>query len=491
MFERRKDVGGLWNYDAQPGACDVHMPREGEAHLAGYASWPERPLPASAMYEGLFTNIPSDIMAYRDFAFPQGTALFPQRQTVLDYVRAFARENRLLDRVRLNTEVEHVVRTEHDPHTGRSKWRVVSRSTDAPRSAPPTVEEYDFLCAAHGRCNVPHIPQTTGIEYFRGRQTHSAWYRYPQEFRGQRVLIVGSNSSGGDVARELCGGSKRDFPGSREWAQEAAAQPPRSGVVVFQAYRHPDEPPQVDYYPRDPSSPDWCHRIQVVSTIDRILEDGTILLVDGSTLRDIDTIIWATGFLYDAPFLDHTAPPFDEHPVVPREAPARVTVAPSITGATTLVNLDDWFLFYRYDVSLCFLGLLNRIVPFPFMETQARVVACVWLGLIPPLPPLRGELSPMDPERWVPQPRDAQGEPVVHSNLSLAADCEDAYLDALIAQLPGDMGKRRPPWEQEHPADPALRGEGFHGKESWFQTPTWRRVRRRNGKALRRELLGY
>lgn len=57
VFERRSSVGGLWQYESDPGHCDIHVPYRG---TAGYATRPGRdPMCRSAMYEDLRTNIPS------------------------------------------------------------------------------------------------------------------------------------------------------------------------------------------------------------------------------------------------------------------------------------------------------------------------------------------------------------------------------------------------------------------------------------------------
>lgn len=493
MFERRSDVGGLWHYDANPGPFTPHYGRPDLPHTTGFASWKGQKYPSSAMYEDLLTNLPCDIMAYRDAPFPEQVPLFPKRATVLSYLKAFAKSEGVLPYIRFKTDVVNVVRVAHDAASGSSKWRVSSRVADVPESeAALTHELFDCVVAAQGRCNVPHIPVVPGIEHFRGRQTHSAWYRFPEGFRGQRVLVVGNNSSGGDVARELSGGIKRDFPGAHEWCEEAATEPPQTGVTVYQCYRHPEAPPPVDYDPRDAASPAWCRRIHVVSAIDHVETDGTIRLESGDALRDIDVIVWATGFLHDMRFLDAGVAPFDTHPVLPRDGSEAIAVAPAIGAATSVQNLDDWFLFYEHDRSLCFLGLLNRIVPFPFTQTQARAVAHVWLGNMAPLPPVRSDLSPADPARWQPQERrERSGEPRVSADLTLGQPAESAYLDALIGCLPGAHGARRPPSEAAYLAKHDALGNGAHGTEGWYQTAQWRRDRRQSGKALRRELLGY
>lgn len=263
--------------------------------------------------------------------------------------------------MRFRTEVQSLARV-------GGTWRVSWTSLD---SSQVHTDEFDCVVAAHGRCNVPYIPPVPGIEHFRGRQMHSAWYRFPDKVGGRRILVVGNNSSGGDVARELSGGTVRSWPGADAWAVACR------NVDVFQAYHRVDQPPSLDYDPRDASSPAWCRRIHVVSTIDHVASDGSLVLQDGSHLKDIDTIVWCTGFLFQASFADTTTP-FDVAPLIPR-ATQGVRVAPDVHAATQMWQLDDWMLFYKGAPGLCFLGVPNRIVPFPMAQLQAR---CVLMRLL-------------------------------------------------------------------------------------------------------------
>ena len=62
VFERRACVGGLWNYEPQPGPCHIHQPIPAKLCEVGYATSSENPqkvIAPSAMYDGLRTNVPS------------------------------------------------------------------------------------------------------------------------------------------------------------------------------------------------------------------------------------------------------------------------------------------------------------------------------------------------------------------------------------------------------------------------------------------------
>lgn len=475
VFERENVLGGLWQYCADPGPCTVHVPSDTRHATAGFADWAAHPLrPSSAMYDGLRTNIPSDIMAYRDAPFPAQRSLFPARKDVLSYLETFAKDHGLEKYVRFRSEVVHVARA-------NGAWRVTSRGASGERC-----EEYDGVVCAQGRCTVPYVPVIPGLAHFKGRQVHSAWYRTPTVFRGERVLIVGNNSSGGDIARELCGGTVRTFPGYEAWQRACEDAPP---VQVYQSYHNPDEPPPVDLDPRDPASPAWCRRIHVVGPIARVDADGSVVLADKTTLH-VDTIVWATGFLYQIPFSTHGAP-FDAAPLLPPVGTPGVHCAPALRAASILDNLDDWLLFYKHAPGLCFLGLPNRIVPFPLTQMQSRVVAHVLLNKIPSLPRARADLPLTDAARWVPQDNSQAPGPEVWRNFTFGAASEIAYNDALLALLPAPESRQRPPGEEAYLEQGDGRGGGPHPPEHWYQFGQWRRDRRTSGKALRHEELKY
>ncbi|KAK0554376.1 monooxygenase [Tilletia horrida] len=533
LFERRPHLGGIWQYD-DPGECSFVFDERGAGHPvsslpagsgsgSSSLSGSRRAWPPSPMYEGLRTNIPRDLMCFRDFPderHDEQAALFPSRGTVQSYIEAFAAQKELLPFIRFNTDVVSVHRIAHRPGPigPQSKWAVVSRALDG--SSVETREEYDYVVVAAGRCNRPKVPLLPGLWLWKGKLLHSAWYRTPTVFRGQSVLVVGNNSSGMDIARELHGKVVRDFDGREEWIADAHAQPPRTGVKVRQSVEDITKPPPMDYDPRDEASPEWSKAIEVVpriSRIERAQDDesshGRVILEDGRVLDDVDTIIFATGFSYEFPMLDQSLAPFDEAPVMLPPPDSKLSAveqaeleqvraarrecqgvdADKLPRASPfLSNLDDWQLFHRRDPSIVFLGIPTSIVPFPFAQIQARYAAYFWAGLVPALPALDPSLPVTDAAKWnSPVERADETEqqarsrdPVQHI---FGHPSESAYLDQLLERMQGEAAFS--------PVD-ALETDGKgkigqRGPELNFQTTKWRRERRANGKALRREELGY
>lgn len=59
------------------------------------------------------------------------------------------------------------------------------------------------VVSATGTWSSPFIPAYPGQDQFRGSQLHSAFYRSPEPFRDQRVLVVGGGNSGAQIFAEL------------------------------------------------------------------------------------------------------------------------------------------------------------------------------------------------------------------------------------------------------------------------------------------------
>ena len=74
------------------------------------------------------------------------------------------------------------------------------------RGEGKTVYEEEFYAVAvcSGLHNTPHVPTcVAGMETFTGRAVHSADYQRASDYRGKRVLIVGSGETAMDIASQV------------------------------------------------------------------------------------------------------------------------------------------------------------------------------------------------------------------------------------------------------------------------------------------------
>ena len=60
-----------------------------------------------------------------------------------------------------------------------------------------------YVISATGTWECPFVPDVPGREEFAGRQLHTVDYTSPEEFRGQRVVIVGGGNSAAQILAEV------------------------------------------------------------------------------------------------------------------------------------------------------------------------------------------------------------------------------------------------------------------------------------------------
>lgn len=113
------------------------------------------------------------------------SGVYPSRDEVLAYMRAYE--------ARYGLPVERPVEI-RAVHRGPRGYEV---ETDRGR------REARAVVAATGTWRQPFIPTYPGQAAFEGRQLHSAQYRDPAPFAGQRVLVVGGGNSGAQIFAEV------------------------------------------------------------------------------------------------------------------------------------------------------------------------------------------------------------------------------------------------------------------------------------------------
>jgi len=169
------------------------------------------------------------------------------------------------------------------------------------------------VVSATGTWSSPFIPDYPGQERFQGIQIHSADYRDPQPFIGNRVLIVGGGNSGAQILAEIS-----------QWVEAiwVTQEPPTflpddvDGRVLFERATQRFQALQAGR--DDPSPKGGLGDIVMVATVREARARGMLHAVEpfvgftetGVTWPDgretpVDAVIWCTGF---RPALGHLAP---------------------------------------------------------------------------------------------------------------------------------------------------------------------------------------
>ncbi|WP_280182089.1 flavin-containing monooxygenase [Nocardia farcinica] len=143
-------------------------------------SWPH-------YYDSLTLFSPAQHSSMPGLDFPAEPDHYPRRDEVVDYLRRYAKT---LDAdIRTNTTVTTVqAHPEHGflVHTGDGQQLHTAG-----------------IVAATGSFGNPHLPELPGRDQFGGTLLHVADYRRPQDYAGQRVIVVGAGNSAIQVAYEL------------------------------------------------------------------------------------------------------------------------------------------------------------------------------------------------------------------------------------------------------------------------------------------------
>ncbi|WP_075691355.1 flavin-containing monooxygenase [Corynebacterium sphenisci] len=153
--ERHSGVGGLWDID------NPYTPMYESAHFISstrHSGYPDRPFPADA-------------------------ADYPSRTVIHDYLRDFAADTGVGERIRFGVAVTGIEPVDHG-------YRV---SFD-----DGSTRIHDHVICASGTLAEPVLPEIPGE--FAGEYRHSSSYRSIDELRGRRVLIIGAGNSGADIA---------------------------------------------------------------------------------------------------------------------------------------------------------------------------------------------------------------------------------------------------------------------------------------------------
>jgi hypothetical protein len=154
-LEREKDIGGLWNEATNTGV----------------------------VYDSTYLVSSRKYTGFGDYPMPDDYPTYPSHREALAYLRNYAQEFGVLDRVELNTTVEHAERTQ-------GGWRVQIAGEARPRF-------YRALVIASGHHDVPRTPKIAGK--FTGEILHSRNYRSVKQLADKRVVVVGAGNSACDI----------------------------------------------------------------------------------------------------------------------------------------------------------------------------------------------------------------------------------------------------------------------------------------------------
>jgi dimethylaniline monooxygenase (N-oxide forming) len=284
VFEASDDLGGQWNTTA--------------AH--------------SGIWPGMRTNTSRAMTAFSDYPAPDTHDLHPLAEQIHDYLRSYADEFGVTDRIRFAAEVVEL----------QPAWRVNG-------------ESFDAAVIASGRFRAPVLPP--GLDGFAGEVMHAYDYPGADHFRDRSVLVYGNGVSGHEIASEIATVTtvlsayrkpryvlqKRvnGVPSDWQWythigALRRAAMPPdRYGSMLRERVLRVAGNP-ADFGAREPDADilvaghslcqDYLAQVRAGEIRCRpaiaAVEADRVTFADGSSER-VQAIVCATGYRLDLPYL--------------------------------------------------------------------------------------------------------------------------------------------------------------------------------------------
>ncbi|CCH44050.1 dimethylaniline monooxygenase [Wickerhamomyces ciferrii] len=359
LFERKDNFGGTWRADepkqdikVKPGSTPqevdppIPLPQEFEnadeelkVEIAERVPrWDESP----ATYRSLRTNVPERIMTFSDDKkFPwldqpnqdELTTRESVEKYIINYIERLSTNPSSNVEIFKNTHVERILKK-------GEQWEVVIRSEVGNLDIWKKLF-FDSIIIATGHYNVPQIPNVEGINEFilsgRGQVLHSKGLIVNSKFQNKKVIVIGSRSSASDTVREL-----KTFTNDIIWSVKDTSTTFFAGHKLSRTPETLRKPPISKYVVQDDTT--------------------TVFFEDGSSAKNPDYVIYATGYFFSYPFLqDYNS---------------------NLTPQGKIIKGLYQHTFYIKDPSLSFVGTPIDGMSFRVFEIQAILVARYLAGKI-------------------------------------------------------------------------------------------------------------
>ncbi|XP_028301281.1 dimethylaniline monooxygenase [N-oxide-forming] 5-like [Gouania willdenowi] len=367
-FESSDDIGGLWKFKE--------------------VSEPNR----ASIYRSLTINISKELMCYSDFPIPSDYPNYMHHSKILKYFRMYAEHFKLLQHIRFQTSVKRV--QQRPDYTRTGQWEVVTET----RQGEEERDVFDAVICCSGHYTYPNLPfnDFPGIETFEGKYFHSWDYKGPDNMSGKRVVVIGIGNSGSDIAVESSKFAEQVYMSTRGGAW-VIRQVSDNGIPVDMKYntRFVHILFQLlpinffNWFGENKLNAMYDHTMYALKPKHRLfskipvinddlplkilsgaviikpnvkeIQGSTVVFEDGSIAEKVDTIVFATGYNYDFPFLPSNAMYKSGH----RVALYKHVFPPNLEHSTLAV--------------VGFIHALGAIMP--QAEMQARWAVLVFKGL--------------------------------------------------------------------------------------------------------------
>ncbi|KAG8436652.1 hypothetical protein GDO86_007665 [Hymenochirus boettgeri] len=310
-FERTDDIGGLWRFKEEP--------EEGRASI----------------YNSVISNTSKEMTCYSDFPFPEDYPNYMHNSKLLQYFRLYAEKFSLLKCIKFKTTVVSIRKCPDFSSTGQ--WEVISECNGQQEKA---IFDAVLICTGHHSTENLPLHSFPGIENFKGQYLHSRQYKSPHPFKNKRIIVIGIGNTAVDLVVELSSVAKQVFLSTRRGAwivnrvwyngfpldtvQSTRFHSFIQGIIPSLTNKYFEIKanarvnhdnyglrPEHRFLSQQPTvSDDLPNRIiagkVLLKTNVKNFTETDVIFEDGTVERDIDVVVFATGYVFSFPFLEES-----------------------------------------------------------------------------------------------------------------------------------------------------------------------------------------
>ncbi|XP_046579584.1 dimethylaniline monooxygenase [N-oxide-forming] 2-like [Haliotis rubra] len=372
-YEQYDNFGGVWYFTEEY--------REGQGARA---------------FDNLTTNISKEMFSFSDFPFPSHFPPFLTCSLVHEYIEMYIEKFGLRKHIHLNTRVVQIRKSRDYNATGR--WEV-----EAEESQKSQTEVFDFVMICSGFFKKPRFPDVEGMDTFKGKIEHSMKFKNALKYQGMDVLVVGNSNSSGDLAAESARYARQVYysVGEGMWMIPSCVEngTPYDLLLIKRSIMRTASKfskvtadmcnSRLDHVLGGlaPSTPPANSRLMVNDKVQYNIVSGRIKVVksltrigpheaefdDGTILKNVDAILFATGYKLSVDFLQE----------------------PLIGEKSKLSLYKMMFPLWQHH-TLALVGCIDTDGSFPpVAELQSRTAARVFAGShrLPPMEAMAEEVE--------------------------------------------------------------------------------------------------
>ncbi|XP_071983185.1 flavin-containing monooxygenase 5-like isoform X2 [Engystomops pustulosus] len=441
-FERSDDIGGLWRFKT------------------------DREESRASIYQSVIINTSKEMMCYSDYPIPAEYPNYMHNSKVLQYFSQYMDHFQLRKYIEFRTSVCSVKKRPDFAATGQ--WDITIE-----HDGKQETRVFDAVLVCVGHHTSPNLPLHSfpGIETFKGQYFHSRDYKTPDDFKGKRIIVVGIGNTGVDLAVELSSVAKQVFLSTRRgtWLLNRVFD---SGlpldIVLFTRFfaifqdafpslansfleRKVNSRVDHDNFGLKPKhrflsqhptvSDDLPNRIisgkVLMKTNIKRFQESDVIFEDGTVEKDIDVVIFATGYKFFFSFFDDSVIKVERN-----QAPLYKMM----------------FLPHLEKPTVAFIGYIQPIgAIMPISEIQARWATRVFKGInkLPSMSEMKAEITK--------RREDMQKRYVESERHTIQVDYVD-YMDEVAEEI-----GCKPNFKKLFLSDPKLAWDMFFGPCTPYQ----------------------